>query len=332
MKIVLLLWGILIPALYFSQESTTTEKINWGAYTQLRINSDLQGSNNLMLRRLKLWAKSGSGFSKRWSYKLQATLTSLQKERFFLQDVKVSYHAGQFRFHIGQFVPAYSLQRFQSDYSLDFIERAKCINSLLPGSGMGYRDLGVQSVFTSKNKMIETSIGIFNGYGIFDYRLNNKGFMLTHKNLIQLSTEIGEVQLGYSTQYRKAENIELKYLLQDTILYSGNEYRYNIFAMYRSSKLHLQAEYLTAYLSNIYASGYYFSAAVTLSSQNQVAISYENSTHLIGTHLNSPFFHLAYNHFIKGRRLMLFFDNSFNIHDGKIEQYIASLQLQIFLK
>jgi len=329
MKKWLLVVGILFAIPVIGQESV---KMDWNGYTQLRMHSNFRGQNNFMLRRLKFWMKSNTNFSKHWSYKLQTTISSLQKEHFFLQDVRIGYQTGQFRLDMGQFVPAYSLQRSQSDYTLDFIERAKPVDYLLPGTGMGFRDIGAQINYFSKSSFWEISLGVFNGYGIKDYILDNQGYMLTHKTTIKPIQGTEKIKLGYSLQYRKANNIQLKYILPDDFRYFGDEFRYNLFAMYRSKNLHLQTEYLAAKASNHWVGGYYFSAALKIKERNQLALSYEKNSGLIGSNNNSPFFHIAYNYFFNKRKLMLFLDNAFQLNDGEADQYLLSIQLQIFFK
>ncbi len=92
-------------------------------------------------------------------------------EKPTLQDVKGFYHWKQFRLNFGQFVPHYSLQRFQHDFNIPMAERAAVINALIPDGTLEVRDIGIEGYWQNKNKTIESWLGIFNGNGIKEYRL-----------------------------------------------------------------------------------------------------------------------------------------------------------------
>lgn len=323
----------ILTGLYaFSQTKVKHEKVDWNGYTQLRVSTNFDDNTTFMLRRMKLWVKSTPEFSEHWSYKIQATITSLLQEKFFFQDAKVTYKTGLFSFDFGQFIPAYSLQWSQPDFKIPTIERAMVINGITPNGTMGVRDIGSQANFHSKNKLIEASVGVFNGYGIKEYRFNNKGYMLTNKTALNFKINKQKLQIGYSLQYRKADNLQIKHVLPDTVLFSGNDFRYNIFAIYQYKFLSLQAEYLNANLENKMAGGYYFLATINVKQKSQIVLSYEKYNDLIAETNNDPYLHLGYNFLLNKQKLMLFFDNFFQLTNSGIDNYMASLQLQIFFK
>lgn len=322
---------ILLPFINVSgQESKILNNIDFDGYFQIKGMSNFDDNTNFSLRRLKLWVKSKPEFSEHWSYKIQTTLTSLQDEEFFLQDVMINYKTGLFSFDLGQFVPEYSLQRLQSDYILPVIERAEPINVLIPNGKLGVRDIGIQANYSSKDNIIESHIGLFNGYGINEYRANNNGYMISHKTEFNIYGKSDNIKLGYSLQYRKAEDLQFKYIFSDTINYSGSDFRYNLFAMFKSKSFELQGEFLNANFSGKRAYGYYFLSAINYL-KNQFVLSFENYNDSINETSDKPYYRIGYNYLINDNKLKLSFDNYFQINKKQLENYCASIQLQMSL-
>ncbi len=330
MRYLLLHIIILFGTSIFSQENKLEEKVNWNGYTQLRASSNLHDNTGFSLRRMKLWMKSTSEFSEHWSYKVQTTISSYAQEKFLLQDIKIAYQRGLFSFDFGQFVPQYSLQRFQADYQLSVIERAKAINTLIPNGTLGVRDIGLQTNFISRNKHFESHIGVFNGNGIKEYRFNNQGYMLTNKTVLTIPFHQTKYKIGYSIQYRKAKSLAIPKILPDTILYTGNDFRYNFFMQFQSKIVEIQAEYLSAELNELRTDGYYLLSTINLK-KNQIVLGLEKYN---STLISKPksYYRLAYNYLIKNDKLKLLVDNYFQINDGKISNYMLSIQLQMFFK
>lgn len=315
----------------YAQETEVVKNIDFNGYIQLRSITNTDNFVNFSVRRLKLWVKSKPKFSDHWSYKIQTTFSSFLQERFFLQDVKIGYKTRVFSFDIGQFVPQYSLQRFQHDYIIGPLERAKVINILIPDGTLGVRDIGLQINFITKNRFFETHLGLFNGYGIKEYRFDYHGYMLTNKSEINLFGKKSLVKLGYSLQYRNAENLQLRFILPDSVLFSGNDFRFNLFAMFKSKLIKLQAEYLNANLNGNKAYGYYLLSTININ-KNQIVLSLEDYKDLIPETSDQPYYHIGYNYLIKNYKIKLSFDNYFKLNSGKVENYYASLQLQLFFK
>ena len=234
-KLVLISFLLGLTIVAFSQRQSLLSEPEFNGYIQIRAVSNLADYNSFMVRRLKLWVKSEPQSSHGWFYKIQTTLTSKEDEKFFLQDVKLGYRDGRFSFDIGQFVPQYSLERFESDYKIPTLERAKVINCLIPDGTLGVRDLGAQVNYHTKNKLLETHLGIFNGYGIKEYRFRNQGFMVTHKTELNFPLQNSELKVGYSLQYRKIQGLAFPKILPDTISYSGSDVRYDLFAMFKTA-------------------------------------------------------------------------------------------------
>ena len=318
-------------AVFAQEKKEIMQKTKWNGYTQVRATSNFDDYTSVMLRRLKFWLKSTPEFSSHWSYKVQVLFTSWMQEKFFLQDAKVSYKTGLFSFDVGQFVPQYSLQWTQPDYKIPAIERAIAVNALHPDGSLGIRDLGVQANFHTENNILEAHLGVFNGYGIKEYRFNNKGYMLTHKLAIDIPLQNHKLQFGYSLMYRYAQNLQLKKVLHDTLFYTGSDIRYNFFVLFNSKYFDIQAEYLNAdFENNLNANGYYILSTINIK-KSQIVLSVENYKSTYGQ-MQEPYYRIAYNYLINKNKLKLFFDNYFRIADGGIENYYASVELQMFFK
>jgi len=316
---------IFISQSTFSQD--TKQFMTFNGYTQLRFTENFNDINSFSLRRLKFWVKSSPDFSKHWAYKIKTTLSSNKDEKFVLQDVKIIYKTGNFKINIGQIVPEFSLQRFQPDYRMPLTERAPVVNALIPNGSLGDWDIGVETYYNSKNKMLETWAGVFNGYGIKEYKFKNSGLLLTHKTAIHFFNN--HFQTGYSIMYRKADNLEISKLLPASIIYSGDDFRYNLFAQYQTKKINVQAEYFYAKLENYKAKGYYVLSSINFN-KSQAVVSYNKYEDTIDTTCDDPIIHLGYNYLINKNKLKMMLDNSFQLSDGNVKNYSVSIQLQIF--
>ena len=311
-------------------QDPATSKIDWDGYAQLRFMSNFGDMNTFSLRRLKFWLKPGPGFNEHWGFKVQAALTGTQNEKFTLQDAEAFYYTGNFRFNIGQFIPAYSLEQFQPDAVIPLTERAPVIKALIPDGSLGLRDLGMEGHIQNTAKTVETWLGVFNGYGINEYRAMNNGFLVTHKTAIHLFE--GHVTTGYSVMYRKSSGLKIKALIPEDEAYSGPDFRYDLFALYRSPLLLVQAEYLTAELRDGKADGGYLLAMVVLG-KSQLVTSFESYHDTALATVNEEAVHLGYNILVRQDKLKVMLDNRFLISGSTGPgRYTSTVQCQIFFK
>lgn len=323
---------IIISLLLFTTVTVAQERgsgVNWNGYTQASFTTNFNDIHSFAMRRMKLWLFKKPDLKSSWGFKVQTTLTSLQNQKFFLQDVEAYYVHKNIRINIGQFVPEYSLQRFQPDYSIPLTDRAPVINTLIPNGKLGVRDIGIELNLTSRNKKVETWLGLFNGTGIQTYQLNNSGFMLTNKSQVHLLKN--KVTAGYSFMFRKADQLPLKNILPDSVLFSGNDIRYNLFVKYSIPKFEIQAEYLYANLDGQIAHGYYILSTINLN-KNQISASWNQYNDLIASTSDAPTVHLGYNYLVNGNKLKIMFDNGVQIDKGRLKNYLATIQLQYFFK
>lgn len=322
--LILMLFGFTLKA----QQLPSKGKVIWHGYTQLRFTTNFDNRSNFSMQRLKFWIQSSPNFNRHWGFKVQTTLSGSKNEQFFLQDVFVFYRFSQFKLKLGQFVPEYSLQRFQPDYVIPLTNRATVINTLIPNGTLGVRDLGTELEWHSSNHKIQSWLGVFNGYGIKEYRANNSGFMATNKTQFQFTSHF---KAGYSVMFRKASLIKFKNILPDSVAFSGNDFRYNLFAEYQTKTLQLQAEYLAAFLDQSHSNGYYVLAAYTLN-KNQFVASWNQYNDLINSTQDTPEIHLGYNYLFNKNKIKLMVDNGFQIISNRIKNYILTFQFQLFFK
>ena len=322
--IVLLLIFLIHPC--FSQD-IAWKKSSWNGYAQLRFTTDLNKAHSFEMRRMKLWVKDAPGFSDHWGYKVQTTISSSQNEKFFLQDVEAFYRKDNFNISFGQFTPRFSLQRFQSDAIIPLTERSPVIQSLVPAAGLGGRDIGIEGTFFGRNKHFQTWVGIFNGDGIKKYRFTQNGVMVTNQTALNLLNN--HLHTGYSIMFRKADQLQLTSLLPDSVTFSGNEFRYNIFAKYHYKDFNIQAEYLQANLNGESAAGYYLLATLDLK-KNQLVASWNEYAGLSKSATDSQIVHLGYNYLMDKDKRKIMLDNAVQIIDGAPENYMATIQFQLF--
>ena len=316
----------------FAQKAARpTDKVVWHGYAQFWANTDFDNTYSVALRRLKFWLASGPVFSDHWSFKVQGLFTSLGHEKFFLQDVYGQYRnkSGVSSLRFGQFTPTYSLQRLQHDFLIAPIERANIINILIPDGTLGVRDLGFQYTLKAAKKHLEVNFGLFNGSGIKQYRLNYSGYMLTHNLSYTIRKNKALWKFGYSAMYRKAVGLQLKHILPDSVLFSGNDFRFDVYALFNIPRFKVQAEYANAWLNGERASGYYALATGKINKKNEIYLSYDKYNDLINTTTNNPWYIAGYNYLIKGHDMMLTLDTRFRKDNGVLKN-ITSFQFQMF--
>jgi hypothetical protein len=311
-----------------SAQEPSSLPLSFHGYTQLRFSTNFSNVHSFSLRRLKLWIVPKTNFSKHWDFKIQTTLTSLKNEAFFLQDVMLRYKKGSFSVKMGQFTPEYSLERFEHDYSLPVAERSIVIDRLIPNATLGVRDIGFEGAYKSPSGIFETWMGIFNGYGIKEYRFDNTGIMLTHKTTFHLLKK--HWITGYSIMYRRGDQLAIPKVLPDGARFTGDDFRFNLFSKIHWSTLSFQTEYFYANINHRYADGYYFMGVWTKNKQS-IAASYNQYTDLIDDTPDDPEIHLTYSYLFKGDRIKLMLDNGVKLGDHSIYDYFLLVQFQFFI-
>lgn len=307
-------------------------KVFWHSYIQLEANTAFENSYYIGIHRLKFWLGSTPAFSQHWSYKVQVLFATQKKEKLFLQDAYGKYRnkSGVSIIQFGQFVPKFSLQRFQPDYLIPSVNRANVINAVIPDGTMGVRDIGVQYNLKPDHKKLEINFGFFNGYGIKVYHFSNKGYLLTQNLSYTIPGKKSQWKFGYSVMYRKAFDLPLKNILPDSVLFSGNDFRIDLYGLFNSRYLNVQAEYLRAWLNSNPADGYYVLTTIKPSQKNHIYLSYDKYNDLIDSTNNKPWYVIGYNYLINKFNLMVTLDTRFRDDGGRMKN-VTSLQFQMFL-
>ncbi|RLD70096.1 MAG: hypothetical protein DRJ10_20725 [Bacteroidetes bacterium] len=314
--------------LVFSQNSVG-DKISWNAYTQIRGTTNFNNYHNFSLRRLKFWAKSTPEFSKHWSYKVQVIFMSGQNEVFFLQDIYGQYRWKNSSVRFGQFLPQFSLQRHQPDYLVPSMERARAVSFLIPGASLGGRDIGIQYNLTALNGSLKFNVGVFNGYGIKEYRFDNSGYMVSQNLSYEFNIKQSKIKFGYSVIYRDAQNTKFPLIISDSITYSGSDFRYSIYGIFTSKIIDFQAEYLSAKLEDGNADGYYGLLTIKPNDKNHIYLvydAYKSDNSMIN---DNPWYLGGYNYFFKSYKIMLTLETGFQ-KSGNVYENRTILQLQLF--
>ena len=130
-----------------------------------------------------------------------------------------------------------------------------------------------------------------------------------------------------SDQYRTGN----PYVLPDTVSYTGNDFRFNVFARFKTKIFEIQGEYLHAGFDRGHAYGFYLLSALNIK-KNQIVFSWEDYHSLIPETSDRPAYRVGYNYLIDKYKLKLFFDNYFRTGPAGLEKYFATIQLQLFFR
>lgn len=319
--------SMFISSVNFSQTKKDEDTFNWNGYLQGRYSNNYNNINSFSTRRAKFWI-SGS-MHKNWFYKVQSIYKDKNSGAFTLQDVKVGYKINSFKIIVGQMIPEYSLQRLQPDYAIPLVERASAINSLIPSAETMARDIGLQFIYQSSNKIFHSSLGLFNGNGANKISNEDKNFLYTNKSYINIPIENTHLHIGYSVAYRKTTGLSFKKITGNSLLFSGDDFRWGTEARLYSDKWELQGEYLEAHLGDNKSWGYYVLADYYITKENLIAFSIEKYKNLLPTQDDDPWYIVSYAHKFDGDKIKLSFDN--RIQTGDFDNnYSTTIQLQYF--
>ena len=304
---------------------------NLESYAQIRFTTDFVKLNNFQLRRLKFKLTSTPKFLSHWSYYLKFEVKSKNYAIFSLLDARIAYKIDNITFYLGQFLPDFSLQRFQSDSKIPTIERQSLVSNFIPNAGLGKRDVGIQAFYLSENKLFYTSLGVFNGTGTKQWNFNNNSFLTSHKSFISINKNSNfKLKTGYSLMYRYAQNLKFKTILPDSIYFTGKDIRVNAFLQFSIKNFVFQTEYIKLWLNSWQTDGFYFLTYYTLR-KHQFVFSYEKLQDLNTLTKDLPQFYIGYNYLIDNNDLKISLAYTWQINNRQIQNSFLSIQLQIFL-
>jgi len=319
-----------------TSSSYAQQKVNWNGYLQYRFSDNYLNQTNFSVRRAKFWVDGSLPINDgNWGYKLQANFLQNSKYLFELQDVLVNYKINNFsgsttmlEVTAGQFVPDFSLQRKQPDYSIPLDERADVVNALVPGAETMARDIGVE-LKLDDNKTGSVSFGFFNGNGANTVS-NQRNFLYVNRGtLFLLNNSESKLELGYNLSYRDAHDLQFSKIFGSNYSFTGNDFRFGFEGKLNLGDFELQSEYIEAHLGNQKAYGYYALADYLIASKNLLALSIEQYNDLIPSTIDNPWYVIGYSYLLKGNDIKFSLDNKFQFASNKTNA-LTTIQIQYF--
>jgi phosphate-selective porin len=313
---------LLLPRLSLSQQ-----KVDWNGYLQYRFTDNYLDQTAFSVRRAKLWLNGTlPEDAHSWNYKVQAMFHQQAQFDFLLQDVYVNYRTNDFEITAGQFVPDFSLQRKQPDYTIPLVERAAVVNALVPAAETMARDIGVEVKASGNPGSI--SFGFFNGNGA-NTLSNKRNFLLVQRSTVSLLKADAIVQLGYNLSYRHATTLQCAKMLGPGISFSGNDFRFGFEGRFVLSGIEIQSEYIEAHLGSTKSSGFYALAGYLITLEHRVTLSIEKLKDLNPATQDDLWYILAYSYLIKEDQIKLSLENRFQPTAGNTNVFTI-LQMQYF--
>lgn len=333
-------------------------KLHLNSYFHLRYSyADHSNANPWSLRRFKLYAKIK--ISTRWLFAWQFIYKRNHNHKtddhIYLQHLYLKYawrDAIQFKF--GQFKPPFGWERFQPDYLLPNIERARVIDKLIPAGSLGAsfaRDYGFQLEGHLPGHFVKYEVAAMAGSGAnTNISLQNGPLWVirlgTSRNLpFFLFQEPPVATLQVAVSGRKTDDLDFTDQLTgaDKSIFkhfAGKDRRMNIALILRHGGTQFVSEYLTAQFTPLngcgprLADGYYFQLNQKMRDRWQIFVKYQrfdpdhsviNSADMSWTTIGLSF-HLKQ----QGNRLMFSYTHKTERRDAS-KNDVMMLQYQYFL-
>ncbi len=314
----------------FNTRLRSEQANNWNGYLQYRFEDNYINRADFSIRRAKAWFKGTNSIDSlsSWKYKVQSIFSRQDHFDFLLQDVFVAYKYNIFEITGGQFVPDFSLQRKQHDYSIPLVERAAVVNALSPAAETMARDIGMELKADAWNRFTVT-LGIFNGNGANNIT-GKHNLLLVHSGLFKLIKKDDlSFSMGYNLSYRNAKDLRFRKIFNNDSVFNGRDFRFGFEGNIKAGDFEFQSEYIEADLGGRKARGYYFLADYLVDRQNMIAVSVEQYHDLDKNTNDNPWYILGYSHFIDGNNIKLSVDNRIQFDKNKSEA-LTTVQIQYF--
>lgn len=267
--------AVLAGALVGAGSLTAQTSVQWHGYAQLRYGS-ADPANGFGVRRAKLWAKGAIPGVDDLAFKVQGIFRNGAAGALVLQDVFAEYRRRVLSVRVGQFVPAFSLQRSQPDYLVPLVERAAVVETLIPGARTMGRDIGVQGLIASPSGSARLAAGLFNGTGADRNVVGDGDFLATGRLVLAKKLGAGaRGTLGGSLAWRRTKGTDVGVLSSQAGSFAGRDVRWGVDARLASEGWKIQGEYLHADLDGETSSGYYALGDVALTRRDELAVSVE---------------------------------------------------------
>ena len=256
------------------------DSLQWHGYTQLRYGRS-DPATGFVIRRGKLWVTGPAPGVAGLSFGAQAVFRNAAGGAFVLQDLFADYHGSHMKLRVGQFVPAFSLQRSQPDYLIPLVERAAVVETLVPGARTMGRDVGAQVSLAPASGVLNLALGLFDGSGA--NRVVGKAGDYLATGRVILATEVASgarALLGGSVALRETSAMDVGALAVNGAEFAGTDFRWGGDARLAGDGWELQGEYLQANLDGEVSRGFYALGDLAVTQRDAVALSVE--------HLNTP--------------------------------------------
>ncbi|MDR3567294.1 MAG: porin [Syntrophobacteraceae bacterium] len=229
------------------------------SYVQGRYTDPGTGDDHLSLRRFKIMLDGGPLDQLHYHFQFiyKYNNDSSTDSSIFLQDAFIVYpFNSSFSLKAGQFIPPFGLERFQSDWNLDFVDRTDVTNRLAPNGNLEdsfARDQGMQGDWDYGGWKLST--GLFQGGGAND-ALRDNGPLGVARLSYGGNDPQGPRQLswraGLAGSARRDGDLNFSGQLPGlskklTGDFSGQDERLNGFVEARWGRLRTQAEYFRAW-------------------------------------------------------------------------------------
>ncbi len=277
----------------------------WGGYLQTRFNTDYRSTTGFSMRRAKLYTTGIAPFDAKLSARVQAIFRWQNAGTLTLQDAYVDYHLPRVSFRAGQFVPAFSLQRLQSDAVMPVVERALAVDALIPSAETYARDLGVQ-LSLHPSSFWQLSIGAFNGNGGNQSGNNDRQLLYVARPTFHVvMRDSVRLHLGMAFAYRHKSGVTLKKIFGTTKTFSGDDFRWGGELLLSSPRWNLQAEYLEADVGAEQAFGYYILGALAINRTNEMVGLVEQLNDLNPATNDAAWYGAGWNHYFAENKCKL---------------------------
>lgn len=277
---------------------------NWNGYVQFRFNATDASTAGFSVRRAKAWLNGEVPGAEKLYYKVMGIFKYNGSGSFGLLDVYGEYRFGNGFVRFGQQIPEFSLQRFQPDWRIPVVERAKVIDALIPAAESSARDIGVQFNWQPIPSKLNLYLGVFNGNGA---NVNNKKtfkLLYTFRSTYQIDFDKNsKLNFGFSLAYRKANKFELKKIFGKNRLFTGKDLRYGFETILTISKLIIQGEFIEAKLENEKANGFYVLSRLNISGRDQLVVGYEDYNDINSSTSDREWITAGYNRLLNEHKL-----------------------------
>lgn len=304
--------------------------IEWDGYLQTRFSADFKNTNDIMIRRGKLWIKGSVPETEKLFFKLQGVYRSFKDNTLMIQDVYAELMGESYKLRIGRMVPDFSLQWNQPDAVIPVLERGQVIDGLIHGDKSTARMIGVQYLYQPENNGLHLGVGVFNANLTPPGKNSDQSFLYTlhtSYNLLNRNSLLAET--GLSIAYRKLDNLTLPKIFDPTSLISGDDLRFGFETLLKIRKFEIQAEYLEAEINHQKAYGYYAYLNCNCSDKNQIIVAYDKFVDINRSTNDAPWLIAGYNHLFLDNKVKLMMD--FRVQDIESTiNYMFNMQGQIF--